>query len=113
MKRTAKSIFVLLAISVLASDNLSAQLLKKKGDTFDVSGKVLDLEGKGVGGVEVVLHDADGKEVASESTKKRIGKGNFEFSKIEPGTYTVSASGDAGEASEKRVLRSECLRKNT
>ena len=107
MKRTAKSIFVLLAISVLASDNLSAQLLNRKGDTFDVSGKVLDLEGKGVGGVEVVLHDADGKEVASESTKKRIGKGNFEFSKIEPGTYTVSASGDAGEASQEVTVEDD------
>lgn len=107
MKRTAKSIFVLLAISVLASSNLSAQLLKKKGDTFDVSGKVLDLEGEGVGGVEVLLHDADGKEVASESTKKRIGKGNFEFSKIEPGTYTVSASGDAGEASQEVTVEDD------
>ncbi len=97
MNRTAKSIFVLLAFCLLAGDNLSAQLLGRRGEAFDVSGKVLDLEGEGVADVEVVLRDPDGKEVGSETTKKRIGKGNFEFSKISPGTYTVSARGDAGE----------------
>ena len=71
MNRTVTSIFVLLAFCLLPSSNLSAQLLGKKGDTFDVGGKVLDLEGEGVGGVEVVLQDADGKEVGNETTKKQ------------------------------------------
>ncbi len=107
MNRTAKSIFVLLAFCLLAGDNLSAQLLGRRGEAFDVSGKVLDLEGEGVADVEVVLRDPDGKEVGSETTKKRIGKGNFEFSKISPGTYTVSARGDAGEASQEVVVEDD------
>ena len=107
MNRTDASIFVLLAFCLLASGNLSAQLLGKKGDAFDISGKVLDLEGEGVGDVEVILNNADGKEVGSETTKKRIGKGNFEFSKISPGTYTVSASGDVGEASQEVVVEDD------
>ncbi len=107
MNRTVKSIFVLLAFCLLAGDSLSAQLLRRGGDSFDVSGKVLDLEGEGVGDVEVVLRDADGEEVGSETTKKRIGKGNFEFSKISPGTYTVSASSDAGEASQEVVVEGD------
>ena len=73
MNRTVTSIFVLLAFCLLPSSNLSAQLLGKKGDAFDISGKVLDLEGEGVGDVEVILNNADGKEVGSETTKKRIG----------------------------------------
>ncbi len=107
MNRTAKSIFVLLAFCLLASDILSAQLLRRGGDAFDVSGKVLDLEGEGVGDVDVVLRDAEGKKVGSETTKKRIGKGNFEFSKITPGTYTVSVSGDAGEASQEVLVEDD------
>jgi hypothetical protein len=107
VNRTAKSIFVLLAFCLLAGDNLSAQLLGRRGEAFDVSGKVLDLEGEGVADVEVVLRDPDGKEVGSETTKKRIGKGNFEFSKISPGTYTVSARGDAGEASQEVVVEDD------
>jgi len=107
VNRTAKSIFVLLAFCLLASDILSAQLLRRGGDAFDVSGKVLDLEGEGVGDVDVVLRDAEGKKVGSETTKKRIGKGNFEFSKITPGTYTVSVSGDAGEASQEVLVEDD------
>ena len=107
MNRIVTSIFVLLAFCLLASGNLSAQLLGKKGDAFDVSGKVLDLEGEGVGDVEVILNNADGKEVGSETTKKRIGKGKFEFSKISPGTYIVFASGDVGEASQEVVVEDD------
>ena len=107
MNRTDASIFVLLAFCLLASGNLSAQLLGKKGDSFDVSGKVLDLEGEGVGDVEVMLNDAEGKEVGSETTKKRIGKGNFKFSKISPGTYTVFASSDVGDASQEVVVEDD------
>ena len=104
MNRTVASVFVLLAFCLLASGNLSAQLLGKKGDSFDVSGKVLDLEGEGVGDVEVMLNDAEGKEVGSETTKKRIGKGNFKFSKIPSGTYTLFARSDVGEASQEVVV---------
>ena len=104
MNRTVTSIFVLLAFCLLPSGNLSAQLLGKKGNAFDVSGKVLGLEGEGVGDVEVILYNADGKEVGSETTKKRIGKGNFKFSKIPSGTYTLFARSDVGEASQEGVV---------
>lgn len=101
MKRTAKSIFVLSALILLACGDLSAQFLKKKGKAYSVAGKVIDLEGEGVGNAEVVILDSDGERVGSEKTKKRIGKGGFEFKKIVPGVYSVSATGDAGEASQE------------
>lgn len=99
MKQIAKSIFVLLSLALLASP-LSAK-------TYKISGKVVDLEGEGVGGVDVVLLDADGEEVGEETTKKRIGKGNFEFKRIESGTYTLKASGDAGEASQEVTVEED------
>ena len=46
MKRTAKSIFVLSALILLACGDLSAQFLKKKGKAYSVAGKVIDLEEK-------------------------------------------------------------------
>ena len=69
--------------------------------TYKISGKILDLEGKGVGGAEVVLLDADGEEIGKEKTKKRVGKGGFGFKKIDSGTYTLKASGDGEEATQE------------
>ena len=85
MKRTAKGIFVLMGLTILTYSDLSGQLLKKKGDVYTVEGQVIDLEGEGVGNIEVNLLDSEGKKVGSEKTKKRIGKGSFEFKKILPG----------------------------
>ena len=109
MKRTAKGIFVLMGLTILTYSDLSGQLLKKKGDVYTVEGQVIDLEGEGVGNIEVNLLDSEGKNVGSETTKKRIGKGSFEFKKIVPGNYTVSASGEVGEASQELIVKDENL----
>ena len=109
MKRTAKGIFVLMGLTILTYSDLSGQLLKKKGDVYTVEGQVIDLEGDGVGNIEVNLLDSEGKNVGSETTKKRIGKGSFEFKKIVPGNYTVSASGEVGEASQELIVKDENL----
>ena len=109
MKRTAKGIFVLMGLTNLTYSDLSGQLLKKKGDVYTVEGQVIDLEGEGVGNIEVNLLDSEGKNVGSETTKKRIGKGSFEFKKIVPGNYTVSASGEVGEASQELIVKDENL----
>ena len=109
MKRTAKGIFVLMGLTILTYSQLSGQLLKKKGDVYTVEGQVIDLEGEGVGNIEVNLLDSEGKNVGSETTKKRIGKGSFEFKKIVPGNYTVSASGEVGEASQELIVKDENL----
>ena len=109
MKRTAKAIFVLMGLTILTYSDLSGQLLKKKGDVYTVEGQVIDLEGEGVGNIEVNLLDSEGKNVGSETTKKRIGKGSFEFKKIVPGNYTVSASGEVGEASQELIVKDENL----
>ena len=109
MKRTAKGIFVLMGLTILTYSDLSGQLLKKKGDVYTVEGQVIDLEGEGVGNIEVNLLDSEGKKVGSETTKKRIGKGSFEFKKIVPGNYTVSASGEVGDASQELTVEDEDL----
>jgi hypothetical protein len=109
VKRTAKGIFVLMGLTILTYSDLSGQLLKKKGDVYTVEGQVIDLEGEGVGNIEVNLLDSEGKNVGSETTKKRIGKGSFEFKKIVPGNYTVSASGEVGEASQELIVKDENL----
>ena len=109
MKRTANAIFVLMGLTILTYSALSGQLLKKKGDVYTVEGQVIDLEGEGVGNIEVNLLDSEGKNVGSETTKKRIGKGSFEFKKIVPGNYTVSASGEVGEASQELIVKDENL----
>ena len=109
MKRTAKGIFVLMGLTILTYSDLSGQLLKKKGDVYTVEGQVIDLEGEGVGNIEVNLLDSEGKNVGSETTKKRIGKGSFEFKKIVPGNYTVSASGEVGDASQELIVKDEDL----
>ena len=109
MKRTANAIFVLMGLTILTYSDLSGQLLKKKGDVYTVEGQVIDLEGEGVGNIEVNLLDSEGKNVGSETTKKRIGKGSFEFKKIVPGNYTVSASGEVGEASQELIVKDENL----
>ena len=109
MKRTAKAIFVLMGLTILTYSDLSGQLLKKKGDVYTVEGQVIDLEGEGVGNIEVDLLDSEGKKVGSETTKKRIGKGSFEFKKIVPGNYTVSASGEVGDASQELTVEDEDL----
>ena len=109
MKRTAKGIFVLMGLTILTYSDLSGHLLKKKGDVYTVEGQVIDLEGEGVGNIEVNLLDSEGKNVGSETTKKRIGKGSFEFKKIVPGNYTVSASGEVGEASQELIVKDENL----
>tara|TARA_B100000686_G_C16755060_1_gene954902 strand:+ start:8 stop:1165 length:1158 start_codon:yes stop_codon:yes gene_type:complete len=109
VKRTAKGIFVLMGLTILTYSDLSGQLLKKKGDVYTVEGQVIDLEGDGVGNIEVNLLDSEGKNVGSETTKKRIGKGSFEFKKIVPGNYTVSASGEVGEASQELIVKDENL----
>ena len=109
MKRTAKGIFVLMGLTILTYSDLSGQLLKKKGDVYTVEGQVIDLEGEGVGNIEVNLLDSEGKNVGSETTKKRIGKGSFEFKKIVPGNYTVSASGEVGDASQELIVKDENL----
>ena len=109
MKRTAKGIFVLMGLTILTYSDLSGQLLKKKGDVYTVEGQVIDLEGEGVGNIEVNLLDSEGKNGGSETTKKRIGKGSFEFKKIVPGNYTVSASGEVGEASQELIVKDENL----
>ena len=93
MKQIAKGIFILMSLCLLAT------ALPAK--TYKISGKILDLEGKGVGGAEVVLLDADGEEIDKETTKKRLGKGGFGFKKIDSGTYTLKASGDGEEATQE------------
>ena len=93
MKQIAKGIFILMSLCLLAT------ALPAK--TYKISGKILDLEGKGVGGAEVVLLDADGEEIGKERTKKRVGKGGFGFKKIDSGTYTLKASGDGEEATQE------------
>ena len=93
MKQIAKGIFILMSLCLLAT------ALPAK--TYKISGKILDLEGKGVGGAEVVLLDADGEEIGKEKTKKRVGKGGFGFKKIDSGTYTLKASGDGEEATQE------------
>ena len=93
MKQIAKGIFILVSLCLLAT------ALPAK--TYKISGKILDLEGKGVGGAEVVLLDADGEEIDKETTKKRLGKGGFGFKKIDSGTYTLKASGDGEEATQE------------
>ena len=76
MKQIAKGIFILMSLCLLAT------ALPAK--TYKISGKILDLEGKGVGGAEVVLLDADGEEIGKETTKKRLGKGGFGLKKLTP-----------------------------
>ena len=93
MKQIAKSVFILSSLFFLTT------ALPAK--TYKISGKVIDLEGEGVPAAQVVLLDADGEEVGKETTKKRIGKGGFEFKKIDSGTYTLKASGDGGEATQE------------
>jgi len=93
VKQIAKGIFILMSLCLLAT------ALPAK--TYKISGKILDLEGKGVGGAEVVLLDADGEEIDNEKTKKRVGKGGFGFKKIDSGTYTLKASGDGEEATQE------------
>jgi len=109
VKRTAKGIFVLMGLFIMAYSDLSGQLLKKKGNVYSVKGQIIDLEGEGVADIEVVLIDSDGKEVGTEKTKKRIGKGSFEFKKILPGNYTLSASSDVGDASQEVKVEDQDL----
>ena len=71
MKQIAKGIFILTSLFLLAT------ALPAK--TYKISGKIIDLEGKGVGGAEVVLLDADGEEIGKETTKKKSWKGWFWF----------------------------------
>ena len=63
MKQIAKGIFILTSLFLLAT------ALPAK--TYKISGKIIDLEGEGVGGAEVVLLDADGEEIGKETTKKK------------------------------------------
>ena len=99
MKQIAKGIFILMSLCLLAT------ALPAK--TYKISGKILDLEGKGVGGAEVVLLDADGEEIGKEKTKKRVGKGGFGFKKIDSGTYTLKASGDGEEATQEVTVEDD------
>ncbi len=99
MKQIAKGIFILTSLFLLAT------VLPAK--TYKISGKILDLEGKGVGGAEVVLLDADGEEIGKERTKKRVGKGGFGFKKIDSGTYTLKASGDGEEATQEVTVEDD------
>ena len=99
MKQIAKGIFILVSLCLLAT------ALPAK--TYKISGKILDLEGKGVGGAEVVLLDADGEEIGKERTKKRVGKGGFGFKKIDSGTYTLKASGDGEEATQEVTVEDD------
>ena len=93
MKQIAKGIFILTSLCLLVT------ALPAK--TYKISGKTINLEGKGVGGADVVLLDADGEEIGKEKTKKRVGKGGFSFKKLDSGTYTLKASGDGGEATQE------------
>ena len=99
MKQIAKGIFILMSLCLLAT------ALPAK--TYKISGKIIDLEGKGVGGAEVVLLDADGEEIGKETTKKRLGKGGFGFKKIDSGTYTLKASGDGEEATQEVTVEDD------
>jgi len=99
VKQIAKGIFILTSLFLLAT------VLPAK--TYKISGKILDLEGKGVGGAEVVLLDADGEEIGKERTKKRVGKGGFGFKKIDSGTYTLKASGDGEEATQEVTVEDD------
>ena len=99
MKQIAKGIFILTSLFLLAT------VLPAK--TYKISGKIIDLEGKGVGGAEVVLLDADGEEIGKETTKKRLGKGGFGFKKIDSGTYTLKASGDGEEATQEVTVEDD------
>ena len=99
MKQIAKGIFILTSLFLLAT------ALPAK--TYKISGKIIDLEGKGVGGAEVVLLDADGEEIGKETTKKRLGKGGFGFKKIDSGTYTLKASGDGEEATQEVTVEDD------
>jgi len=64
VKQIAKGIFILVSLCLLAT------ALPAK--TYKISGKILDLEGKGVGGAEVVLLDADGEEIGKERLRKEL-----------------------------------------
>lgn len=82
MKQFAKNLIFILLATVL-----SAQ------DTYTVKGVVIDEGGDKVPDAGVVLQDADGEQVDETSTGKRFGgKGEFKFSKVAPGRYTVTAT---------------------
>ena len=67
----------------------------------NISGTLVDAEGKGVAQTTVLLLGEDGTEAQrTETSKKRLGRGGgkFEFKKVLPGNYTLEAdAGDAGK----------------
>ncbi|MBN4080763.1 carboxypeptidase regulatory-like domain-containing protein [Caldithrix abyssi] len=69
----------------------------------NISGTLVDEEGKGVAKTTVLLLGEDGTEVQrTETSKKRLGRGGgkFELKKVLPGNYTLEAdAGDAGKLS--------------
>lgn len=102
MNKLIQSICTLLVVSSFAASAFAA-------DTYRIEGVVLDAEGDKVGGANVVLLDAEGNQADQTSTGKRfMGKGKFEFEKLDPGKYTVQASAeDAGSASLEVVIAEE------
>lgn len=73
-------------------------------DTFKITGKVVDAEGKKVTKTAVLLLKPDGTESQrTETSKSRmgVGGGSFEFKKILPGEYVLEI--DAGEQGRARV----------
>ena len=88
--------FIFIITSILIAGSLLAQ-----EETYDLSGMVLDSDGKKIGAAGVVLLDSEGDQVNETSTGKRFGgKGKFEFKDLVPGKYRVKANKeDVGVAS--------------
>ena len=79
------------------------------GQTYDVSGVILDESGKKVSGARLTLYSMKHQLVKTERTK---GNGKFKFKKIKPDKYTLNIYGAGGNSATKEIdLRSKSVTK--
>ena len=74
------------------------------GQTYEISGTVLDETGKKLGSARLTLYNSKHRRVKKENTK---GNGKFKFKKIKPDKYTLNIYGSNGNSATKEIdLRS-------
>jgi Fibronectin type 3 domain-containing protein len=79
------------------------------GQTYEISGTVLDETGKKLGSARLTLYNSKHYRVKKENTK---GNGKFKFKKIKPDKYTLNIYGANGNSATKEIdLRSSSVTK--
>jgi len=95
--------------SILLSTVFLIALSFAQGKNYDISGKVVDSNGKKVGKVTVLLLDKDELEVQSTTAK---GSGKFKFKKVLSGQYIVSVDGgELGKGSASVTIEEDDVKK--